>query len=134
LIQPLYGPDDDLYLTYGFRLGTDFWDVDQDKPDPTFAQIARTARRDALPFFDQVPDLDRFAEVVPKWAEATPRRIMQHHTLDDPAVAEDLAGDSPEHWARRAVIGSARPRTRARRKDRSSGSERSLAARSRRRV
>jgi hypothetical protein len=91
LIQPLYGPDDDLYLTYGFRLGNNFWDVDEDKPDPTFAKIAQTARRDALPFFDQVPDLDRFAEVVPKWAEATPRKIMQHHTLDDPAVAEDLA-------------------------------------------
>ena len=91
LIQPLYGPDDDLYFTYGFRLGNDFWDVDEENPDPTFTKIAQTARREALPFFDQVPDLDRFAEAVPKWAEASPRRVMRSSTLDDPAVAEDLA-------------------------------------------
>jgi len=89
--QALYGPEGDLFLTYGFRLGNDFWDIDEEDPDPTFAKIAQTARRDTLPFFDQVPDLERFAEVVPEWAEASPRKFMRGSTLADPAVAEDLA-------------------------------------------
>jgi hypothetical protein len=89
-IQPLYEPYDYLTYTYGFRLGADFWDVDEQHPDQTFAAIAEAARRDALPFFGEMTDLDRFCELVPKWATATPRRVMQSNTLDDPVVAEDL--------------------------------------------
>ncbi len=89
-VKPLFGPDDYLTYTYGFRLGTDFWDVDHD-PDTTFAQIAETARRDALPFFDSVTDVDSFCALVPKWANERPLRVMRDNTLDDPAVMEDLA-------------------------------------------
>jgi hypothetical protein len=104
LIQPLYGPDDDLRLTYGFRLGNDFWDVDDDDPDPAFSEIARTAQRDALPFFEQVPGLEGFAEVVPAWAEASPRTIMREYTLDDPVVTEDLAYTAVLRGERRDAI------------------------------
>src|SRR5215217_4323372 len=89
-IQPLYVPYDDLIYTYGFRLGDDFWDVGDQDPNQAFAAIAQAARRDALPFFDDVADLDRFCELVPEWATAIPRRVMQSNTLDDPVVAEDL--------------------------------------------
>ena len=89
-IQPLYGPYDDLVYTYGFRLGDDFWDVDDQDPDHAFAAIAEAAPRDALPFFDEVTDLDDFSERVPDWATRIPRRVMQSNTLDDPVVAEDL--------------------------------------------
>src|SRR4051794_21506637 len=89
-IQPLYEPYDYLIYTYGFRLGDDFWDVDEQHPDRTFAAIAEAARRDALPFFGEITDLDHFCELVPRWAAATPRRVMQSNTLDDPVVAEDL--------------------------------------------
>jgi hypothetical protein len=89
-IQPLYEPHEYLIYTYGFRLGDDFWDVDEQDPDRAFAAIAQAARRDALPFFDEATDLDHFCELVPKWATAIPRRVMQSNTLDDPVVAEDL--------------------------------------------
>jgi hypothetical protein len=89
-IQPLYGRYDDLVYTYGFRLGDDFWDVDEQDPDRAFAAVARAALRDALPFFDEVTDLDDFCERVPDWATRIPRRVMQSNTLDDPVVAEDL--------------------------------------------
>jgi hypothetical protein len=78
-IQPLYAPYDDLTYTYGFRLGDDFWDVDEQHPDQAFAAIAEAARRDAVPFFDEVTDLDHFCDLV-----------MQSNTLDDPVMAEDL--------------------------------------------
>ena len=89
-VQPLYEPYEYLIYTYGFRLGDDFWDVDEQHPDQAFAAIAEAARRDALPFFDRVTDVDPFCELVPKWATATPRRLMRSNTLDDPVVAEDL--------------------------------------------
>jgi hypothetical protein len=89
-IQPLYGPYDDVVYTYGFRLGYDFWDVDEQDPDQAFAAIAEAARRDALPFFDEVTDLDDFSERVPDWATRIPRRVMRSNTLADPVVAEDL--------------------------------------------
>jgi len=89
-IQPLYERYDYLIYTYGFRLGDDFWDVDDQDPDHAFAAIAEAAPRDALPFFDEVTDLDDFSERVPDWATRIPRRVMRSNTLDDPVVAEDL--------------------------------------------
>lgn len=90
LIQPLYGPEAQIFYTYGFRLGG-FWDVDLDDPDPTFAEIAERARREALPFLKQVKDLEGFAEAVRSWAKARPRKVMREYALDDPVIAEDLA-------------------------------------------
>ena len=89
-VRPLYEPHDYITYTYGFRLGNDFWDVDEQDPGPTFAAIAEAARHDALPFLDQVTNFDEFCELVPKWATAVPRKVMQHNNFDDPVVAEDL--------------------------------------------
>jgi hypothetical protein len=89
--QPLYHPSDDLTSTYGFRLGNDFWDVDEANPDAAFSAIAEEVRREALPFFEQVTDLDRFCALVPQWATEEPKKIMRNNSLDDPVVLEDLA-------------------------------------------
>src|SRR3954468_2233521 len=91
-VQPLYHASDDLTSTYGFRLGNDFWDVDEANPDALFSAIADEVRREALPFFDQVTDLDRFCALVPQWAADEPKKIMRDNSLDDPVVLEDLAG------------------------------------------
>jgi hypothetical protein len=48
-------------------------------------------RRDALPFFEQVSDLDRLCALVPQWATQRPKKIMQDNSLDDPVVLADLA-------------------------------------------
>ena len=71
-VQPLFVPLDHFALTFGDRLGDDFWDVDEDDPAPTFAAIAAAARSDALPLFEQLDGLDRFCEVVPRWARSVP--------------------------------------------------------------
>jgi hypothetical protein len=89
-VQPLFVPSDSLFYTFGFRLGDDFWDVDEQDPDPTFAAIGEAAQRDALPFFDQLGDLDRFCELVPKWATAEPKKLKSLQSLDDPVVTEAL--------------------------------------------
>jgi hypothetical protein len=90
-VQPLFVPVDTLSYTFGFRLGDDFWDVDEDDPDPTFAAIAEAARDAAVPFFDELADLDRFCELIPKWAAAQPRKLLSLGSLDDPVVTEALA-------------------------------------------
>ncbi|HEU5279391.1 MAG TPA: hypothetical protein VFU26_10865 [Gaiellaceae bacterium] len=90
-VQPHYHSYDYLTFTYGFRLGDDFWDIDEADPDRTFAAIAEEVRIHALPFFEGVPDLDRFCALIPEWEKEQPRRIMQHNSLDDPVVLEDLA-------------------------------------------
>jgi hypothetical protein len=90
-VQPLYLPSDDLTRTYGFRLRNDFWDVDEANADASFSAIADEVRREALSFFEQVSDLDRFCALVPQWATEEPKKIMQNNSLDDPVVLEDLA-------------------------------------------
>ena len=90
-VQPLYRRSDDLTSTYGFRLGEDFWDVDEANVDASFSAIAEEVRREALPFFEQVTDLDRFCALVPQWATEQPKKIMRDNSLDDPVVLEDLA-------------------------------------------
>jgi hypothetical protein len=90
-VQPLFQGHEYLTYSYGFRLGNDAWDVDQDDPDPTFASIAEEVQRSALPFFEQTADLDHFVALVPKWARERPRRVMQDHTMEDPVIIEDLA-------------------------------------------
>ena len=90
-VQPLFRGYDYVTLSYGFRLGKDSWDVNEDDPDQTFAAIAEEVKRSALPFFAQAADLDRFAELVPQWASEEPRRVMQNHTMQDSTVIEDLA-------------------------------------------
>ena len=90
-VQPLYHSYDHLTFTYGFRLGDDFWEIDEADPDRAFVAIAEEVRIHALPFFEEVPDLDRFCAVVPEWEKEQPRRIMQYNSLDDPVVLEDLA-------------------------------------------
>jgi hypothetical protein len=87
-VQPLFVPAEGPRVTFGFRLGDDFWDVDEDDPDPTFAKIAEAAERDALPFFDELGSLDRFCEPVPKWAEADRKKLKDLQALDDPVVAQ----------------------------------------------
>jgi len=87
-VQPLYHSYDHLAFTYGFRLGDDFWDIDEADPDRTFVAIAEEVRIHALPFFAAVPDLDRFCALVPEWEKEQPRRIMQDNSLDDPVVLE----------------------------------------------
>ena len=90
-IQPLYAPVDGVVYTYGFRLGEgDFWDVDEQVPDRTFAAIALAAEREALPFFDKMTGLDRFCELVPKWVRERPKHLLSAHSLDDPVITEDL--------------------------------------------
>jgi len=89
LVHPLYVPYEEIASTFGFRLGDDFWDLDED-PDATFAALAETARRDALPFFEELGDLDRFAELVPKWAADEPKKLKSLQSLDDPVVLEAL--------------------------------------------
>jgi hypothetical protein len=90
-VQPLFHGYDYLTYDYGFRLGDDSWDVNEDDPDQTFADIAEEVQRNALPFFEEAADLDRFATLVPMWASERPRRVMRHHTMEDPKVIEDLA-------------------------------------------
>jgi hypothetical protein len=89
-VQPLFVPDDALVYTFGFRLGDDFWDIDEKDPDPTFEAIGEAARREALPFFEQLADLDGFCELVPKWATAEPKKLKSLQSLDDPVVTEAL--------------------------------------------
>jgi hypothetical protein len=89
-VQPLFVPADGLWYTFGNRLGDDFWDVDEDDPDPTFAAIAGTVQRDALPLFEQLGSLDRFCQLVPAWAEAEPKKLKSLQSLDDPVVSEAL--------------------------------------------
>src|SRR3954471_23876966 len=50
-VQPLYHSYDHLAFTYGFRLGDDFWDIDEADPDRTFVAIAEEGRIHALSFF-----------------------------------------------------------------------------------
>jgi hypothetical protein len=90
-VQPLFVPIDSVTYTVGFRLGDDFWDVDEDNPDPTFAAIAEAARDAALPFFEELTDLDQFCQLIPKWATAEPRKLLSLGSLDDPVVTEALA-------------------------------------------
>ena len=89
-VQPLFVPADCITLTFGDRLGDDFWDVDEDDPDPVFAAIAEVAERDALPLFDALGTLDRFCEVVPAWADADRKRLKSLQSTDDPVVGEAL--------------------------------------------
>ncbi len=86
-VQPLYVRKSYLTYTFGFRVGQDFWDIDEAHPEPTFAEIAASARRDAVPFFEQLEGLDRFCEIVPilaaeDWPKVPP--------LTDPHVMEAL--------------------------------------------
>lgn len=90
-VQPLLGPYEHLTLSYGFRLGRDSWDVNEDDPDDTFAAIAIEVQRDAVPFFAQAADLDRFCDLIPQWANERPRKVMRSHSVDDPVIVEDLA-------------------------------------------
>jgi hypothetical protein len=87
-VQPLFVPADGLWYTFGDRLGDEFWDVDQDDPDPTFAAIADAAQKDALPLFERLGSLDRFCELVPAWAGAEPKKLLSLQSLDDPVVSE----------------------------------------------
>jgi hypothetical protein len=89
-VQPLFVPADSLVYTFGFRLGDDFWDLDEDDPDATFVAVADAAQRDALPFFEQLGDLDAFCERVPEWATAEPKKLKSLQSLDDPVVSEAL--------------------------------------------
>jgi hypothetical protein len=89
-VQPLYVPFDDLFYTFGFRLGDDFWDVDDDDPEATFAAVAGIARRAALPFFDELDGLDRFADRIPEWAAEEPKRLKSLQSVDDPVVSQAL--------------------------------------------
>jgi hypothetical protein len=89
-VQPLFVPFDTLFYTFGFRLGDDFWDVNEQDPEPAFVAIADAARRDALPFFEQLADVDRFCELVPEWATAEPKKLKSLQSLDDPVVTEAL--------------------------------------------
>jgi len=90
-VQPLFHSYQHLRFSYGFRLGNDFWDVDEADPDPSFAAIAEEVQRHAVPFFDQVTDLDRLCALIPQWDKADPKKIMRDHSLDDPVVMQDLA-------------------------------------------
>jgi hypothetical protein len=89
-VQPLFVPSDSLFYTFGFRLGDDFWDVEEQDPDPTFAAIADAAQDEALPFFEELADLDRFCERVPEWATTEPKKLKSLQSLDDPVVTEAL--------------------------------------------
>src|SRR3954466_5856650 len=78
-VQPLFVPVDCLWFTFGDRLGEtrrdEWWDVDEENPDPTFAAIAEVVRRDALPFFSQLDGLDGFCDVIPRWASASRKKL-----------------------------------------------------------
>jgi hypothetical protein len=87
-VQPLFVPAEGLTYTFGDRLGEDFWDVDEADPGRTFAAVADVAERDALPFFEQLGSLDRFCELVPKWAEAEYKKLKSLQSLDDPVVSQ----------------------------------------------
>lgn len=89
LVQPLFVPVTGPRFTFGFRLGDDFWDVDEDDPDPTFAKIGDAAARDALPFFEQLGSLDWFCELIPKWADRGHKKLTDLDS-DDPVVLEAL--------------------------------------------
>jgi hypothetical protein len=89
-VQPLFVPSDSLFYTFGFRLGDDFWDVNEQDPEPVFAAIADATRLDALPFFEQLADVDGFCELVPEWATAEPKKLKSLQSLDDPVVTEAL--------------------------------------------
>jgi hypothetical protein len=94
-VQPLFVPVDGLWFTFGDRLGEtrrdEWWDVDEENPDPTFAAIAEVARRDALAWFSELDGLDRFCEVIPRWASARHKRLRSLPSMDDPVVLEALA-------------------------------------------
>lgn len=93
-VQPLFVPVDFLWSTFGDRLGEtprdEWWDVDEDDADPAFASIADVVRRDALPFFSDLGGLNRFCEVVPRWANAERKKLKSLQSMDDPVVLEAL--------------------------------------------
>ena len=93
-VQPLFVPVDGLWFTFGDRLGEirggQWWDVDEENPDPAFAAIAEVVRRDALPFFSQLDGLDGFCEVIPRWASARRKKLKSLQSMDDPVVLEAL--------------------------------------------
>jgi hypothetical protein len=93
-VQPLFVPVDGLWFTFGDRLGEtrgdEWWDVDEENPDPAFAAIAEVVRRDALPFFSQLDGLDSFCEVIPRWANASRKKLKSLQSMDDPVVLEAL--------------------------------------------
>jgi hypothetical protein len=93
-VQPLSVPVDGLWFTFGDRLGEtrrdEWWDVDEENPDPAFAAIAEVVRRDALPFFSQLDGLDGFCEVIPRWASASRKKLKSLQSMDDPVVLEAL--------------------------------------------
>src|SRR3954452_120427 len=93
-VQPLFVLVDGLWFTFGDRLGEtrgdQWWDVDEENPDPAFAAIAEVVRRHALPFFSQLEGLDSFCEVIPRWASATPKKLKSLQSMDDPVVLEAL--------------------------------------------
>jgi tellurite resistance protein len=93
-VQPLFVPVDCLWFTFGDRLGEtrrdEWWDVDEENPDPTFAAIAEVVRRDALPFFSQLDGLDGFCDVIPRWASASRKKLKSLQSMDDPVVLEAL--------------------------------------------
>ena len=93
-VQPLFVPVDGLWFTFGDRLGEtrrdEWWDVDEENPDPAFAAIAEVVRRDALPFFSQLDGLDGFCEVIPRWASARRKKLKSLQSVDDPVVLEAL--------------------------------------------
>jgi len=93
-VQPLFVPVDGLWFTFGDRLGEtrrdEWWDVDEENPDPAFAAIAEVVRRDALPFFSQLDGLDGFCEVIPRWASARRKKLKSLQSMDDPVVLEAL--------------------------------------------
>ena len=93
-VQPLFVPVDGLWFTFGDRLGetrrAEWWDADEENPDPAFAAIAEVVRRDALPFFSQLDGLDGFCEVIPRWASARRKKLKSLQSVDDPVVLEAL--------------------------------------------
>jgi hypothetical protein len=93
-VQPLFVPVDFLWSSFGDRLGgtprDEWWDVDEENPDPTFAAIADVVRRDALPLFSELDGLNRFCEVVPRWANAEHKKLKSLQSMDDPVVLEAL--------------------------------------------
>src|SRR3954449_5399973 len=110
-VQPLFHSHQDLTFSYGFRLGNDFWDVDESDADPSFAAIAEEVQRHAVPFFDQVTDLDRLCALIPQWDKADPKKIMRDHSPTTRSSCrisptrpsfEETATERSSSWVRRS--------------------------------
>jgi hypothetical protein len=99
-VQPLYVPVDHLVLSFGKRLGgtSRFWSLDEASEEDLMTDVAAAARREGLPFLEQVKEPAQLAELaMDRLHPADPNR--------DEVVAYSRILDGDAEKARPVVAG-----------------------------